>query len=58
MMAPDSKPRDKFEEIDLPMILAALHKARAARAAGQVVVEFAATGGVIAIKRKMEENLK
>lgn len=48
----------KFESVDLPKILAALHRARLSKAAGRVTVEFAASGGVIAIKRSMEENLK
>lgn len=49
---------NKFEEVDLPKILAALHKAREAKCPGRVVVEFASTGGVLAIKRHLEENLK
>ena len=45
---------DKFEEVDLPKILAALHKARTARANGRVIVEFAEIGGVISVFREFK----
>ena len=49
---------DKFDFQDLPLILAALHKARTAKAAGRVTVDFADNGGVIAVFREMKEKLK
>ena len=49
---------DKFEELDLPKILAALQKARMAKSAGRVTIDFADNGGVIAIFREMKEKLK
>ena len=49
---------DKFEEVDLPKILAALHKARTARANGRVIVEFAENGGVISVFRELKEKVK
>lgn len=49
---------DKFELLDLPKILAALHKARTAKAAGRVTVDFSDNGGVLAIFREMKEKIK
>jgi len=49
---------DKFEELDLPKILAALQKARMAKSAGRVTIDFADNGGVISIFREMKEKLK
>ena len=57
MNLPETK-SDKFEESDLPMILAALQKARLAKAAGRVIVEFATNGGVLAVFREMKEKIK
>lgn len=57
MNLPD-KQSDKFEEVDLPKIHAALQKARTAKAAGRVIVEFASNGGVIAVFREFKEQLK
>lgn len=39
----------KFEEEDLPKILAALQRARDFKSPGRVTVEFSGDGGVIAI---------
>lgn len=58
MITPSDKPADKFEESDLPMILAALQKARTAKAAGRVIVEFAPNGGVLGIFREAKEKIK
>jgi len=52
------KPSDKFESVDLPLILAALQKARTARAAGRVTVDFADNGGVLGVFREFKEKIK
>jgi hypothetical protein len=49
---------DKFEELDLPKILAALQKARTAKSVGRVTIDFAENGGIVAIFREMKEKLK
>lgn len=58
MNGPTEKPADKFEELDLPMILAALQRARTSKAAGRVIVEFAPNGGVLGIFRESKEKIK
>lgn len=50
--------RDKFQEEDLPRILAALQNARTAKAAGSVRVEFGDNGGVIAIMQEIKRKYK
>lgn len=49
---------DKFEHSDLPLIYAALQKARSAKASGCVIVHFAENGGVVAIMRELKEKVK
>ena len=50
--------QDKFDSVDLPLILAALHKARTAKAAGRVTVDFADNGGVLSVFRESKEKIK
>lgn len=57
MISPQEK-ETRFESEDLPKILAALQKARLAKAAGRVTVEFSETGGVIGISREAKEKIK
>ncbi len=57
MNLPD-KQNDKFISDDLPKIHAALEKARTAKAAGRVIVEFSDNGGVLGIKREFTEKIK
>lgn len=49
---------DKFEEQDLPKILAALHTAKEAKMACEVTVKFTHQGGVIDILYKSEKRFK
>ncbi len=48
----------KFEEKDLPLILAALHKARQARMLTIVTVKVAHDGGILEIKLDSTEKIK
>lgn len=57
-MPPVEKQEDKFEQVDLPKILAALHKARAAKLSGRVTVDFADNGGVLTIQLELKQRFK
>lgn len=48
----------KFEEKDLPLILAAIKKARDAKASGRITIDIADNGGVISIFRELKERMK
>ena len=49
---------DKFEERDVPLILAALHKARTSGMNSEVVVKFKFDGGCVEIHTHFEQKLK
>jgi predicted peroxiredoxin len=57
-MATAVVPIDKFDSEDLTKILAALHRAKAAKAQGSVTVHFDQHGGVVAVLREMKEKIK
>ena len=49
---------DKFEELDLPKILAALQKAREAKAPSRLIVDVADTGGIISVMLETKRRFK
>lgn len=48
----------KFDESDLPTILAALHTARESKCPATVRVEFGKNGGVIAVMSEIRRQFK
>ena len=50
--------QDKFETVDLPLILLALKKAKEEKSPGVVTVHFSDNGGVISITRESKEKIK
>jgi len=49
---------EKFQNLDLPLILAALHRAREAKKYSEVVVKISKDGGCVEISTTSKENLK
>jgi len=54
-MLPSAK---KFEDIDLPLILVALHKAQQSGMYAEVLVKFAHDGGCLEVKTQYSEKIK
>lgn len=48
----------KFEECDLPLILAALHKAQKSRMYAEVLIKFSHEGGCLEVKTQYSEKIK
>ena len=48
----------KFEEVDLPKVLAALHCARELKQTARVIIEFTPDGGVNAIQMESKRKFK
>lgn len=48
----------KFEEKDLPLILAALHKAKASGMNAEVKIKFKFDGGCVEINNHYDEKIK
>ena len=58
-MTPDREDAlNKFENDDLPRILAALHAARESKCASTVKIEFAQNGGVIDVTADFKRKFK
>jgi len=58
MIQPGKEREDKFTAEDLPKILAALHNAHEAKAAGSVIIHFADNGGVISVLQEIKKKYK
>jgi hypothetical protein len=54
-MLPSAK---KFEDVDLPLILVALHKAQKSGMYAEVVVKFSHEGGCLEVKTQYSEKIK
>ena len=51
-------PLSKFEEQDLPKILAALHTAHEGKQLARVIIDFAADGGVLSVQLESKRKFK
>lgn len=49
---------DKFEDKDLPLILAALHTARESKTPSRVIIDFAGDSGVLSIQVESKKKFK
>lgn len=54
----NDKPYDKFEEMDLPKILAALETAKNSKQNSRVIIDFTENGGVIGIQLESKRKFK
>lgn len=48
----------KFEEVDVPLVLAALYKARKSRMYAEVVIKISHEGGCLGIETQYREKTK
>jgi hypothetical protein len=48
----------KFEQVDVPLILAALHKARNSRMYAEVTIKISHEGGCLGVETQYREKIK